>query len=185
MKNCLKFTFFLLITTFVSCTVKKNIQKLDIKTIDTNLYNLNDYVVFEKSIKSKDESYDHFVEVSTGIYPFFDRRKLKKESKRFIRKNTTEFINEANYYYDHNNNVKLILYHWKSNGSNENFKKEFENITNLLNSKIGQYDFINLEEDGLDETSRDDIKWTKTDVKAYLFRFKNNYNEITLAIYKN
>lgn len=174
----------ILIVAFVSCTVKKVAVKADIGLIDTNLFNLKDYQKFENSINSEDKSYDHFVSIDKGIYPYFNSRKLKHESKRFIRKDISKFISEANYYYDKNDNVKLIFYEWNSNGSNDDFKREFDSITNFLNSRFGQYDYKRFEEDNLDETSRDDIKWTKGSVKAYLFRFKNNFNQINLAIYK-
>jgi hypothetical protein len=175
---------FILIIAFASCTAKKNVVKPDVSIIDTNLYNLKDYQKFENSINSEDKSYNHFVSISKEIYPYFNSRKLKHESKRFIRKDKSKFISEANYYYDKNNNVKLIFYEWNYNGSNDNFKKEFDSITNFLNSKIGKYDYKKIEEDNSDETNRDDIKWTNGNVKAYLFRFKNKYNQIRLAIYK-
>ena len=79
----------------------------------------------------------------------------------------------------------MIFYEWNYNGSNDDFKKEFDNITEYLNSKIGQYDYKKIEEYNPNETNRDDIKWTKGNVKAYLFRFKNKFNQIRLAIYKN
>jgi hypothetical protein len=175
---------FIVILAFSGCTAKKDAVKVDVCLIDTNLSNLKDYQTFEDSINSEDKSYDHFVSIDKDIYPYFNSRKLKHESKRFIRKDKSKFISEANYYYDKNDNVKLIFYEWNYNGSNEDFKKEFDSIANFLNSKIGRFDYKKFEEDDLDETNRDDIKWTKGNVKAYLLRFKNKFNQIRLAIYK-
>ncbi len=117
MKNLAKIAFpFILI--LIGCRATRNSEVKRIDFIDTNLFGLKSYLAFEKSNNSKDESYDHFVEISEGIYPNFNKKKLKKESKRFIREDKSKFISEANYYYDHDNNVKLIFYEWNYNGSN-------------------------------------------------------------------
>jgi hypothetical protein len=184
MTNRFKITFILLIV-LTSCSIKKDTADLNIELIDIHLYNLKKYKAFEKLIKSKDESYNHFVSVSEDIYPFFNSHKLKRESKRFIRKDKSKFIFEANYYYDCNYNVKLILYEWNYNGFNYEFKKEFDSITNHLNKILGHYDYINIGDTIVNETRKDQIKWIKSETKAYLFRFKNNFNQIRLAVYKD
>ena len=97
MTNRFKITFILLIV-LTSCSIKKDTADLNIELIDIHLYNLKKYKAFEKLIKSKDESYNHFVSVSEDIYPYFNSHKLKRESKRFIRKDKSKFIFEANYF---------------------------------------------------------------------------------------
>lgn len=184
MKQVFKWAFSLLFI-FVGCKSQSNFEPKEVEFIDTNFHNLKTYLLFEKNANSKDASYDHFVEISESICPNFYKYNLKKESKRFTRADQSKFISYASYYYDKKKNVKLIFYEWDFNGSNNDFKKEFDSIANFLNSRIGQYDFKNFEADGLNETSRDDIKWEKTKTKAYLFRFKNNFNQICLAIYKD
>jgi len=184
MKNLAKIAFpFILI--LIGCRATRNSEVKSIDFIDTNLFGIKSYLAFEKSNHSKDESYDHFVEISTGIYPNFNKHKLKKKSKRFIRADKSKFISEANYYYDLDNNVKLIFYEWNYNGSNEDFKNQYDSITNLLNQKIGPYDYVHIEKDTTDKTQRDEIKWTTSETKAYLFRFKNGFNQIRLAVYKD
>jgi len=182
----LKLTITIVFLCFISCKTHISLRTNKVNYIDTNLYSLKYYLQYENLIKSKDISINRYIDISENIYPYIKNHKLQI-AKTFLR-DDEDFNLTVKYYFNKNKKVKLILYEWNKKNINSDFETKFENIIEFLNRQIGIYDIkkIEIEEESFNtKTLRDDVKWQTKDTKAYLFRFKNNFNQIRLAIYKD
>ena len=161
--------------------------------IDISLGKIEKYIDFEKRINSEDVTRDYFVDIGESIYPFIKNHsfEIPKEFK-FTPETSIELT--KSYYYTKDGSVKLILYEWNKKDTatidNRKFKSIFINLEKIITGKIGQYSSKKIESDKIknEKTYRDDIKWKSSELNAYLFRFgdrNNDYNQITLAIYKD
>lgn len=190
MKNRIFYILFLFIYFLViSCASVK--IKPETTNIKLELGKIDEFVKYEKNLKSIDKTRNYFVDVSDGIYPYMKSHSFEIP-KEFINKPENGIQVLKRYYYLKDGNVKMIFFEWseaeKTKKSNRKFKKIFEKLEIEITKQLGEKSFKNLESKITkdENTFRDDIKWENSKLKAYMFRFgdnENRHNEINLAIY--
>lgn len=162
-----------------------------LKSVD--LFELNELLQFEDSLKTADVSLGHYWGLGEGIYPN-DNNFTFGNPISYRRLECPYFEGTVNFFYTKKEkSVKVVSYGWKefkesdfpvsTNSDNEDknkaFKEKYDFVLNEINKLLGE-PISNVTE----ESGRRQTKWkSKDNINAYLFNF-SSINEIRLYIYK-
>jgi hypothetical protein len=191
--------FLLVIVFFSSCTSDKYIFSKE-NFYELKQLKITDAITLEQK-RSVDVSPNQVIGLGEGIYP--NKRRFILTGPRVFKASDKEFEIETDYFYTaEDSSVKVILYQWDKTPPQKDallsiikpesnltakyqiFQKKFNQLSKKLTKILGEPTEVNLEQNKMD-TFRDDIKWSKNGLNAYMFMFGNNngYRQIRLAIY--
>lgn len=163
--------------------------------------------LIEQGIGSKDISYNHLVEIDTGLYPNRLNYLLTKV-KRYQRPSQEEGLNYIiEYFASSDDSVRTIVHEWAVAANSslaydeakvtdlnlpqaaviEVFKNKFEFLDSTFTSSLGLPVLKNIRGNYFEDSERDDIKWLgQNPVNVYLLMFKrdkNTYREIRTIVF--
>jgi hypothetical protein len=158
------------------------------------IFELNELIEFEDSLKTADVSLGHYWGLGKGIYPN-DNNYTFGNPISYRRLECPYVDGTVNFFYTKKKkSVKVVSYGWKefkesdysistnsdSEDRNKAFEKKYDFVLTEISKLLGEPISNITEEDG-----RRQIKWkSKDNINAYLFNF-SSINEIRLYIYKD
>jgi len=157
------------------------------------LFELNELLQFEDSLKTKDVSLGHYWSLGEGIYPNSNNFTFGNPIS-YRRLECPYFDGTISFFYTKKEkSVKVVSYGWKefkesdlpistnsdSEDKNKAFKVKYDFVLTEISKLLGEPVFNETE-----DSVRRQTKWkSKDNINAYLFNF-SGINEIRLYIYK-
>lgn len=158
-----------------------------------NLFELNELLRFEDSLKSEDKSLGYYWSLGESIYPNLSNFTFDNPIS-YRRLECPYFEGSVNFFYTKKEkSIKVVSYEWEefresdfqnfttANAGDKNkvFEEKYNFVLTAISKSLGDPVSNEIEDSGRRQT-----KWkSKDNINAYLFNF-SSINEIRLYIYK-
>jgi hypothetical protein len=165
---------------------------------------LNEAIFYEKELRSKDVSYDHFVGIGEGLYP--NKRHYNLTTVKTFSRKDSSLDYSVDYYSSDDDSIRVVLYEWKNSiispqeenlfasdtvfmdtprGKVVALDAKFSELQKALTAALAKPTFKRIHSKVSSETKRDDLKWEypgKPNVYLLMFKHKG-YREIRMTVY--